>query len=344
MIKTDQIERYLTKFKYNEAVFSPSGRAGAYDSFAVDCPFVFFHNDKYQMLHVGFDGKGYQTALAYSEDLLHWHSGKVIFSREDGNGWDHVGVAGLWILKEDGFDKKPVLKKYKGKYWMVYHSYPNEGYESGSAQIGLAYTEDEDLLEWTRCEEPVLSWKNGKPWEQGGLYKGCLIEEKGKFYLFYNAKEIDEEPWHEQIGLALSDDMFKWERWEDNPVIPNTHGSWDSRFSADPYILNDNGKWVMYYYGFDGKAAREGIAFSDDLFHWEKLMEPILYEGKEGDIDRFHAHKPSVMMKDGILYHFYCAVRESRDSDDAVNISTVEGERTEYRCIAVATNKELETD
>ena len=85
-----------------------------------------------------------------------------------------------------------------------------------------------------------------------------------------------------------------------------------------------------------------GIAFSEDLYRWEKVDTPILKHGNAGEIDELHAHKPCVIEKDGTLYHFYCAVRESREKDKAVNIDPTqeEGEeKTEYRCISVATKR-----
>ena len=88
--------------------------------------------------------------------------------------------------------------------------------------------------------------------------------------------------------------------------------------------------------------AQEGIAFSEDLYHWEKVDTPILKHGNAGEIDELHAHKPCVIEKDGTLYHFYCAVRESRQNDKAVNIDPTQEqgeEKTEYRCISVATSR-----
>ncbi len=332
-------QQYKTNYKYGRPVLEGSGKNGTYNSLAVDCPFVFWHNGSYRMLHVGFDGKGYQTALSESKDLLHWSEGIVLFPREEGDGWDKVGIAGLWLLKENDLRQKPVLKKINNKYWMIYHSYPNEGYESGSAQIGLAWTEDENLLKWNRFDTPILSYKDGGAWEQGGLYKGCLIEEKGTYYLFYNAKQRDISPWHEQIGMAVSEDMLQWRRFEQNPIIKNTAGNWDCMFAADPYIVKDGDGWVMFYYGYDGSVAVNGVAFSKDLIHWEKWNEPILKNGTYGDIDCYYAHKPSVIMENDTIYHFYCAVRESRSEDNSANIATVSDQPSEYRCITVASNK-----
>lgn len=338
------IRSYQTEFKYGREVLGPSGIHGAYDEKAVDCPFVFCHNGQYYMMHVGFDGTGYQTGLAVSSDLLRWEKKAVIFRRGEQSGWDSGGIAGMWILKENDLHKTPVPKKVDGRYWMVYHSYPDAGYEAGPAKIGLAYTEDETFCTWTRLESPILSWEDGNAWEGHGLYKGCLIEHEGRYYLFYNAKDSGEWKWHEQIGMAVSDNMTDWERVYDSPVIANTPGGWDSYFCADPYVVRDKDRWVMYYYGYDGEHAQEGIAFSTDLLHWEKEPQPILRHGAEGEIDEFHAHKPCVLEKDGCLYHFYCAVRPGRPGDRASNADPTqeEGEgQTEYRCITVATGRSI---
>lgn len=336
------VDDFRTDYKYKKSVLAPSGAEGVYDKSAVDCPFVFYHNSQYYMLHVGFDGKGYQTALATSDDLMNWKKETLIFPRGTGTGWDKAGIAGVWILKNNNLHETPVLKKVNGKYWMVYHSYPEEGYEQGAAEIGLAYTDDETLHNWTTLSKPILSWKDGDAWEQGGLYKGCMIEHQGKFYMFYNAKNKSKWVWNEQIGMAVSNNMIDWERIQDNPVIRNTISGWDAKFCADPYVVWDGEKWIMFYYGYDGVHAKEGIAFSDDLYHWEKYSKPIISNGQIGDIDELHAHKPCVIEKDGILYHFYCSVRNYIPSDTAFNIDPTQSDSTnamEYRCITVATNK-----
>lgn len=331
------VEKYFTPYKYGKPVLTGSGIEGTFDSMAVDCPFVFYHNDRFYMMYVGFDGIGYQTGLAVSDDLIHWEKIGVILKREDHVGWDRTGAAGTWILKAtNNIYDLPVLKKVDGKYWMVYHSYPETGYEQGSAQLGLAWTEDEDLLKWHRLPHPIYSWKDGDDWERGGLYKACIIEHDGFYYMFYNAKNMEKGLWVEQIGVARSTDLIHWERYHDNPVVRvSEKGKWDSRFCADPYVLRDNDKWLMFYYGYGHRHAQEGLAVSTDLFKWEKYPHPILCSGVEGEIDEFHAHKPSIVYYNGILYHFYCATRKFREGDIAKNLWN------EFRCITFATSKPL---
>jgi len=324
------IERYLTPYKRGVPVLVGSGEPGAFDERAVDCPFVFRHRDRFYMMYVGFDGVGYQTALAVSDDLLHWEHLSVILQRGEGNGWDSRNVAGTWMLRENRMDAPPVLKKWDGKYWLAYHSYPEDGYEEGSACIGLAWTDDERLLEWHRLPEPILTPEEGADWERGGLYKECLVEHDGTFYLFYNAKNAKTGKWLEQIGVATSKDLRTWTRHEGNPIIRVTPDAWDSKFVSDPCVLRDDGRWVMFFFGYDYKRAQEGVAVSDDLFRWEKHAQPIIAVGAGDEIDTIHAHKPSVVTHNGILYHFYTGCRPYREGDRTRNFGK------EFRTICVA--------
>jgi len=331
------ITPYLTPFKNPKPLLSPSAIPGTYNSHAVDCPFVFQHNGKFFMLHVGFDGKGYQTALAVSEDLLNWSHYANVLERQETRTWDSGNAAGIWLLREeDTLKEVPKLLKYKGKYWMLYHSYPGEGYEEGAAEMSFATCEDEDLKHWTRLPAPVFSWRDGAPWEHGGLYKGAVFQSNGKFYMLYNAKNNTEWPWFEQTGLACSDDMLTWNRPIDHPVIPIRPDNWDQLFVSDSYPVFDNGRWLAFYFGNGPRGAEDGLAWSNDLYNWERLDEPILKHGPVGSHDEYHAHKACVLRHNGILYHFYTGVRPARQDEAVAKLGY-----SEYRAIYVATSREL---
>lgn len=333
------IQPYLTPYKWGSPVLVGSGLPGNFDERAVDCPFVFEHSGMFYMMYVGFDGIGYQTALAVSHDLINWEHLSVILKRKEDSAWDSINVAGTWILKENRLDAPPVLKKWNNKYWLVYHAYPNAGYEEGSAKIGIAWTEDEQLLEWHRCPDPILTPEEGADWEKGGLYKECLVEHEGKFYLYYNAKNTNKGRWIEQTGVAFSTDLKEWHRYEQNPVLQVTPDGWDSGFVSDPCVLHDpeRNQWIMYYFGYNYKQAQEGIALSNDLLNWKKYPDPIIRVGDEGSIDAIFAHKPSVILHENILYHFYCSCRPYREGDPTKNYGK------EFRTISVATSQPIDT-
>jgi len=321
-------------FKYNKPVIEGSGTKGAFDEKFVDVPFVFSKDNKFYMMYTGYDGIGYQTALAVSEDLLDWKYLGMMLERNDDGHWDSYSIGGTWILKEhNNLYELPILKKVNGKYWLFYHAYPQYGFEEGSAKIGLAWCEEENLLHWNRQKEPILSPEEGEAWEQGGLYKSCIIHNEDTYYMFYNAKNKERE-WLEQTGYAVSKDLIHWERGKENPILEVSAGQWDSRFVSDPYITKMNDIWINFYFGYDNTHAQGGLAVSKDLIYWEKYKSPILRVGSRTDIDGRHVHKASVIWYKDCFYYFYCAVREHMAGDKSFVLD-------EYRTISVATSKPL---
>lgn len=340
----EALERLKTEYRLGKPVVQGSGVQGSFDEKAVDCPFVFRHNERFYMMYIGFDGVGYQTGLAASDNLLEWkHEGLLLGRLDDPSRWDHVGAAGSWIiLNANELADVPTLRKIDGKYWMIYHAYPEVGYESGGAAMGLAYCEDESLLEWTRLENPVYTYEGGAAWEQGGLYKCCVIRHEERYWMFYNAKEKDEWPWTEETGVAWSDDLVRWTRYADNPVMGVKAGSFYSQFFSDPYIKSDGGRWYNFGFGVGEGRAQGALAVSDDLLHWDILQEPWLPVGTAGELDETHAHKSCLLEWEGVRYHFYCAVRPAREGDAAF-VDHGEGVR-EFRCITVAASRPWPTE
>ncbi len=305
-------ERYRTPYKYGKLVLAASEQRDAFDSRSVDCPFVFHHRDRFYMAYAGYDGAGYQTGLASSKDLVNWKKLGCILKRDPASPITRYNVAMNWIVRENPLRSRGRLKRIRGRFLGVYHAYPNPGYEAGPAVIGLCWSED--LLRW-ELGDLCLRPEDGADWERGGLYKPCLVEDGGVFYLFYNAK-TQRRPraqgggWLEQTGVATSTDLKRWTRFEGNPVLPaGGPGSWDERFASDPCVVRDRGRWVMFYYGLDKNGkARDLLAVGRDPFHFEKRNEILIDVGPEGAVDSTYAHKPSVVYHDDALYHFYCAV------------------------------------
>lgn len=303
---------YLTASKYGKLVLGPNPDPQSFDHRAVDCPFVFRYKNEYRMTYLGWDGTGYQTGLASSTDLVNWTRLACILRRDASNPITRYNIAMNWILRDTRLHSKGELKRVHGRYLGVFHAYPNAGYEQGPAVIGLCWSRD--LLHW-EIGDIILRPEDGADWENGGLYKPCLVEERGTYYLFYNAKtktrpKSEGGGWREQTGVATSTDLKIWKRYEGSPVIRNgPAGSPDERFASDPCVMTDNGRWLLFYFGLDAKGkARDLMAIGTDPYHFVKSDRVLIDVGPPGTVDSTYAHKPSVITAGPELYHFYCAV------------------------------------
>ena len=298
---------YRTPHRLGRLVLEKSSDPTAFDSKFVDGPFVFAAHGRFYMTFYGYDGTGYQTGLAESDDLVRWRKRGILLGRDPSSPVTRYNVALASILREPGLRSRGRPVKVNGRYVASWNAYPSPGMEEGPAVIGLAYSED--LLHWTRDDAPILRPEDGAEWEQGGLYRSFLTRDRDTFHLYYNAKDRA-TPWLEQIGIATSRDLTSWTRFPGNPILRvGGPGSNDARFAANPFVVRHGGEWAMFYYGYTPRSgARDLLALGRDPFRFAKVGEPVLDIGPPGAVDETYAHKPSLIWHDGALYHFYCAV------------------------------------
>lgn len=283
----------------------------------LDNPMVFRYGDAWYMMFIRYDGKGYETHLAKSDDLFKWTRLGCVFSRGAKGQWDAAQADGWPALVDTRWDGPNLLNKFQDKYWMMYLGGAADGYETDPLSTGVAWTDDPTVVrEWTRYKgNPVMcpSDPDARDFERKTIYKHFTVDDPsrscgGRFVNFYNAKQ--KGLWREAIGMAVSDDMLHWRRVGGGPVVEDGAAT-QSCISGDPMIRRIGDVWVMFYFRLGGKSGIKGafdtFACSHDLKHWTKWDGEPLVKPSEG-FDRVHAHKPWVLKHNGIVYHFYCAV------------------------------------
>lgn len=124
----------------------------------MDCPFVFTHDGLFYMTYIGYDGTGYQTGLASSRNLVDWQRAGCILKRDPASPVTRYNVAMNWVVRENPLRSPGRLKRIRGRFLGVYHAYPNSGYESGPAVIGVCW--GDDLLHW-ELNAPCLLPQDG---------------------------------------------------------------------------------------------------------------------------------------------------------------------------------------
>ncbi|MBE6249273.1 MAG: beta-galactosidase [Prevotella sp.] len=322
----------------------------------IDCPTVFQQDGKWYMTYVvyngkeGLDGRGYETWLAESDDLLHWQTKGRLLSYKD-EGWDMNQRGGFPALIDWTWGGSYGIAKYKKNYWMTYIGGHGTGYEAvrEPLNIGLAWTSDDitQAHEWQSDDKPLISIddKDAQWWEKLTEYKSTIYSltpspspkgegsglpkelRKYRFIMYYNAGGIN--PMNnlkaERIGIALSNDLKKWKRYEDNPVFANEVGG---IITGDAQIARMGKHYVMFYFkAYDPSRkynAFNTFAVSRDLIHWQRWEgEDLIWPTKP--YDEMFAHKSYVVKHDGIVYHFYCAVNNDQQRGIAVATSVPMG-------------------
>lgn len=316
--------------KEPELVFAPSLLPGDWRSHGVDCPFPFRAGGRLGMTMVGWDGRGYQTGLAW-HDGERWSEPELVFRRDPDSPHRRHNAALTSLLRDPDLFGTGELQEIDGWYYGTFHAYPEAGYEEGSAVIGFARSRD--LVHWEETGG-LLRPEEGGTWERGGLYKSWLMRHDDRFWLFYNAKDRATGAWVEQTGAAVSDDLISWTRVSDEPLLPiGRPGAPDDRFASDPCVLRmDDGLWAMFYFGLrSGGQAVDLLATSPDLLRWTKDPVPLIEPGAPSSIDDWHAHKPGVIRTGDRLEHYYCAVQRLAEP-----VRVGEELRPEMRGIALA--------
>ena len=329
-------EEAKTPYKYGLAV------APADNKHKIDCPTVFREGDKWYMTYVvyngksGLDGRGYETWIAESDNLLEWRTLGRVLSYRDGF-WDCNQRGGFPALPDMEWGGSYALQTYKGKHWMTYLGGEGTGYESVNKPlyIGLAWTDRPlgSAHEWQAQDKPVMSIhdKDAQWWEKLTQYKSVVYWDKEKtlgapFVMFYNAagRHPETDLKAERVGIALSKDMKKWKRYPGNPVFAHEA---DGTITGDAHIQKMGDVYVMFYFSaFEPSRkykAFNTFAASYDLVHWTDWKGADLIIPSK-DYDELFAHKSYVVKHNGVVYHFYCAVNDA-----------------EQRGIAIATSKPM---
>ncbi|NWF71290.1 MAG: hypothetical protein HXY40_19590 [Chloroflexi bacterium] len=147
----------------------------------------------------------------------------------------------------------------------------------------VGHAVSDDLVHWREVKDALAVGKRGA-WDDGSLMTGMTLQHTdSRYYLFYGAMDDDGV---QRIGTAISDDLIKWHKHANNPLIvpaapyetnpraaPNDETAW-----RDPCIIRDSasGDYLAYFCARVPGGSHSGggaiaVSRSRDLLHWEVL-------------------------------------------------------------------------
>jgi len=137
-------------------------------------------------------------------------------------------------------------------------------------EIYFGHSSTQDFETWER-HRPVLLVEPGA-WDGEHVYAPFVYPHDGWFYMFYTGLNSLNS---QQIGLALSDDLMTWSRYEANPVLTPRDFDWafwsesEACSCRDPHVVKIGDLFHLYYTAVtrDGNGC-VAVATSKDLVHW----------------------------------------------------------------------------
>ena len=242
-----------------------------------------------------------RAGVALSRDLRTWQRGpnNPILSEGAPGHWDRALQVGCVVHAPDG------------KYALLYDGF--DGKRWGG--VGVAFSSS-PVGPFKKYEgNPVLG--NGGPddFDRDHVHlHTCLQLDDGRYALLYTGFKTADDPSKEragdQGGLAFSNDLLHWIKYEGNPVLgfapPGTF--YDAHLR--PKGIMKRGGW--YYLFFEGAHFdklwfdQASIARSRDLIHWEKFPYPLPALGTDADYDSIVTEWPvPTVSPDGDTVVFY---------------------------------------
>lgn len=160
-------------------------------------------------------------------------------------------------------------------------------------EIYFGHASTANFFDW-EVHDPVLLIRPGT-WESAHVWAPCIVPDGKRWVMAYTGLN---DRISQDIGLAFSEDLFNWTRWEGNPISPCKDRAWahwreDSISSCrDPHVLRHEGRvWMAYTANTVEGASCIALASSPDLEHWED-HGPILVGPADGYEPRLQGGHP----------------------------------------------------
>ena len=185
------------------------------DGLWTEDPFVFHDGEWYQMLA---EGRGDEPHRLSSSDGVEWTPhGPLSVRRADGT---RIGVP----------IGTPVVVRHAGVWHLLY--------ERRDAGIWLATSGD--LQDWINvADEPVFAPSAGG-FDSQMIAFNQVVRRGGRYYAFYHGTDGPTKPRPWAVGVAVSDDLRTWRRFEGNPITDPA----DNRSS--PWVVDVEGRPRMF--------------------------------------------------------------------------------------------------
>lgn len=229
------------------------------------------HN-KWIMLFNEVSENRIQIYAAESSNLKDWYpanDGKPVLTPED---FACVNWAGTDITGEFGQTPYPSdILRYNDNWYLFFYGYCKQG----KRNIGLAVSDSSVIGPYKVYEKPLITPGGRFSWENTDCLFAKVAPYNNRFVMFFLGKNSKGRG-HEKIGMAFSEDLYSWEKYENNPVI-NTNTGWRSCEAVSEPVFLEIRNDSIFLMILGAKKFKMGF--------WHRRVTKRMYMDKSGNVD-----------------------------------------------------------
>jgi len=172
--------------------------------------------------------KGRAIGIAISRNKIHWQfeTSNPVFAVSHKHSWDSCGVF------------SPCVLKFGEQFFLFYG-----GSDGKKVRTGLAVSKD--LFSWRRNSEPILQPGCQGEWDESSALIVSILPLEDSYVAFYEGQNRFNEY---GVGLAFSQNLIKWEKYIDNPILTKgPEEGYDSKVVNSPHVFMDSGQVYLFY-------------------------------------------------------------------------------------------------
>lgn len=290
----------VNKGELKGVVLKVSEDSTAFDAQDIESPYIIYDGilKKFVMVYTGYAENHSKSSIgwAVSDDLMSWtKKGELITASGIHSNGDQYGMTG------------PCLYYYNGLYYLYYLGLNGSGYEGEPINMCLATTPSLINPTWTYHGIKIPIQTTG--WANQAIYHANLFTYNGKWWIFFNARGVVGGVSAERFGYAVADSINgNWQVSTERVSEPLEVNKTFIR-AGDPSLFEYEGLIYVFYFSvlenekaIDHWGWTTPAEFPNNWRYGGDLLDNI------PSYQSTYAHKPFVVKKDNILYHYYTAV------------------------------------
>ena len=226
-----------------------AGDPGYFDDDGVSVSWVIPVNGKFYLYYLGWN---LRVNVPWLNTI-----GLAISDTIDGPFEKYQKVPILDRSNEDPFTVSyPCVIFDQGIYRMWYGSNLGWGKEQDQMAHVIKYAESKDGINWKRTNEVHIPFVHKGEY---ALSKPCVVKFPDGYKMWYSYRASEQSDRY-RIGMAVSDDGYKWIRKDNEAGIDVSEEGWDSLSIEYPNAFRLNNKLYLLYNGNEYGKTGFGIA------------------------------------------------------------------------------------